>query len=601
MRSLIACIALTITMSGRAQNLYFPPLSGQNWTTVTPASLGWCQARVDSLVAFLGARNTKAFIILKDGKIALEQYYGTFQRDSLWYWASAGKTLTAMLTGIAQQEGFLDIDDPAGTYLGTGWSSCTPPQEAQITVRNQLTMTTGLNDNVPDDDCTLPSCLQYLAPAGTRWAYHNAPYTILDEVIANATGTTFNSYFNTRLRNRTGMDGIWTTGGSPYNNVFFSRARSMARFGLLALNRGVWASDTVLRDPAYFTAMTTPSQGLNQSYGYLWWLNGQPSYMVPTLQGVFPGMLMPDAPPDMVCGLGKNDQLLNVVPSMNMVVVRMGNPAYTSQSVAINFNNQVWQYINQLSCPAGTVALRPRAFLEGPYNSGTQQMNTTLRSGGLVPLSEPYATSGYAHVGGGGGETTTSAVLAVTGANAVVDWVVVELRSAASPATVVATRSALLQADGDVVAANDGTSPVTLNAAAGSYHVAIRHRNHLGIMTATALPVNTAAGAVDMSNGTVALFGGASATKTIGSRNLMLCGDVDGNGTMKYTGAGNDRDPILVAIGGTQPNNSIAGYRREDINLDGLVRYTGAGNDRDPILVNVGGTTPNGTRAAQLP
>jgi hypothetical protein len=82
-------------------------------------------------------------------------------------------------------------------------------------------------------------------------------------------------------------------------------------------------------------------------------LNGQPSFMVPSLQFVFPGMLMPDAPPDMISGLGKNDQLLNVVPSQNLVLVRMGDPAYTSQSVAISFNNEIWQRINLLPCTTG--------------------------------------------------------------------------------------------------------------------------------------------------------------------------------------------------------------------------------------------------------
>ncbi|MBL8000851.1 MAG: serine hydrolase, partial [Flavobacteriales bacterium] len=275
---------------------------------------------------------------------------------------SAGKTLTAMLTGIAQEEGLLDIALPSSTYLGAGWTSCTPQQEAQITVRDQLTMTSGLDDGVPDDNCTDPACLQYLADAGTRWAYHNAPYTLLDEVIANAAGTTFSNYFNTRIRNKVGMDGFWFPGGSPYNNVYYSRARSMARYGLLALNRGVWANDTILHDTAFFTAMTTPSQNLNDSYGYLWWLNGQPSFMVPDLQFVFPGMLMPDAPPDMISGLGKNDQLLNVVPSRNMVVVRMGNEAYGSLSVATIFNNEIWQLIEQLPC---TTAVNESDATEG--------------------------------------------------------------------------------------------------------------------------------------------------------------------------------------------------------------------------------------------
>jgi len=345
-----ALLILSTGLLARAQDLYFPPNGSSTWETLDPAGLGWCPDRIDSLLSFLDERNTKAFIVLKDGRLVLEHYFGTFTQDSLWYWASAGKTLTATLAGIAQYEGYLDIDQPTSTYLGNGWTSCTPAQEAAITVRHQLTMTTGLDDAVPDDDCTLPSCLQYLAEPGTRWAYHNAPYTLLDDVIANATGGTFSAYFNSRLRNAVGMDGFWFPGGSPYNNVYISRARSMARFGLLMLNRGVWGADTILQDTSWYSTMTTPSQGINASYGYLWWLNGQSSYMLPETQFVFPGMMLPSAPPDLVSGVGKNDQLVSVSPARGLVVVRMGNPAYDGFSVPTTFANELWTLINALEC-----------------------------------------------------------------------------------------------------------------------------------------------------------------------------------------------------------------------------------------------------------
>ena len=248
-----------------------------------------------------------------------------------------------------------------------------------------------------------------------------------------------------------------------------------------------------------------------------------------------------------------------------------------------------------------TVQLRPRAYLEGPYDTGTGQMSSTLRANGLVPLAEPYAGLGYAHAGGGAGETTNSAVLSVSGANAIVDWVVMELRSAANSAQVVATRSALLQADGDVVSAADGTSPVALSAAAGNYFVALRHRNHLGIMTNAAVALSSTSINLDLSNGSVALYGGAAATTPIGGRNLLVAGDVNRSGVLVYTGADNDRDPILSRVGGTNPNATVAGYYGEDVNMDGVVSYTGSGNDRDPILVNIGGGVPTATRAAQLP
>ena len=70
---------------------------------------------------------------------------------------------------------------------------------------------------------------------------------------------------------------------------------------------------------------------------------------------------------------------------------------------------------------------------------------------------------------------------------------------------------------------------------------------------------------------------------------------------LMYTGSANDRDPILLKVGSTTPNNTASGYFTEDVNMDGTVKYTGAGNDRDPILVNVGSTTPNQVRQQQLP
>ena len=81
----------------------------------------------------------------------------------------------------------------------------------------------------------------------------------------------------------------------------------------------------------------------------------------------------------------------------------------------------------------------------------------------------------------------------------------------------------------------------------------------------------------------------------------MWAGDVARNGVIQYIGSGNDRDPLLVRIGSTQPNNSVSGYYAEDVNLNGSVVYVGAGNDRDIILVNVGGTTPNNSLNQQLP
>ncbi|MFN8304110.1 MAG: serine hydrolase domain-containing protein [Saprospiraceae bacterium] len=335
--------------------LYFPPKTGNTWSATPPSALGFCPEQIDSLYQFLEANNTKSFLLLKDGKIVLEKYFGAYVQDSIWYWASAGKSLTAFLVGQAQEEGLLDIDDPSADYLGAGWTSCTPAQEAAITLRHQLTMTTGLDDTPatadPDpNNCTDPSCLQYLAPPGTRWAYHTGAYRLLQDVIAAASGQTINQFTKTRLLDRTGMKGLWV------NDVMYGRARDMARFGLLIQAHGVWDGDTLLHDQAYFNAMTHSSQNLNKSYGYLWWLNGQESFMLPGLQLVLPGPMIPNAPTDMFAALGKNDQKIHVVPSKGWVVVRQGNAANITgpggNQVPIGFDNQLWARLNALECSA---------------------------------------------------------------------------------------------------------------------------------------------------------------------------------------------------------------------------------------------------------
>jgi len=343
------CLIVMWAVCARAQSLYFPPLTGNTWETTDPATLGWCPEKIDSLINFLDDTDTKAFLVLKDGKIVIEHYFGAFTQDSVWYWASAGKTITALLTGIAQENGDLDITQPSNTYLGTGWSSLTSAQENAITVRHHLTMTTGLDDGVPDVDCYLPACLTYAAPAGTRWAYHNAPYTLLDSMIRSATGTTLNQYTNQKLKSKTGMTGLWVKVG--YNNVYYSTARSMARYGILMQNRAVWNGQTVLGDTVYFNQMTNTSQNINLSYGYLWWLAGKSSFMIPQSQFVFNGSAEPSAPNDMIAALGKNGQILNIVPSKGLVVVRMGNqPDGQSFYISNVYNNQIWNYLNDLEC-----------------------------------------------------------------------------------------------------------------------------------------------------------------------------------------------------------------------------------------------------------
>jgi len=261
---------------------------------------------------------------------------------------------------------------------------------------------------------------------------------------------------------------------------------------------------------------------------------------------------------------------------------------------------QVEEYGVVFSAPAG-IQVSARAFLEGPYKLSTGLMTDTLRQLGLVPSTEPYTVLGYSYVGSSGG-SVAPAELTVTGSNAIVDWVVLELRDNATPTTVLASRSALLQRDGDVVG-TDGTSALSFELPAANYHVAVLHRNHLPIMTQAPVALSASPATVDFTVISTGTYGTGARKSIVGafSTEALWAGDVNFDRTLKYTNQLNDRDLILVEIGGTVATNTVAGYLPTDVNMDGIVKYTNVKNDRDIILVNIGGTVATNTRDAQMP
>ena len=320
--------------------MYFPPAGGA-WDTKPPAELNWNDDQVQPLLDYLELHNTKSFMVLVNGRIAMEHYFNGHTASSPWYWASAGKTLTATLTGIAASNGALQLNDKVSDYLGMGWTSTPADKENLITVKHLLSMTSGLDD-ASYGDCVSPDCLTYIEDAGSRWAYHNV-YVKLQDIVAAATGQSWDDYFTANLKSKICMTGMWIANGGL--QVYWSNTRSMARFGLLALNQGKW-DDSQVVDASFMSAATSTSQNINQAYGYLWWLNGKSSFHLPQTQLEFPGSLVPAAPADMYMALGKNDQKIYVVPSKKMVVIRMGDAADDSNFALSEFDNGLWEKIS---------------------------------------------------------------------------------------------------------------------------------------------------------------------------------------------------------------------------------------------------------------
>lgn len=319
--------------------IYFPLNNSNEWETKSIEELDWNKDEVAPLLDFLEDRNSKSFIMLHKGRIVIEEYFNGHDASKIWYWASAGKTLTTAVTGIAESEGFLDLEDPVSNYLQPGWTSAPIEKEQLITNKHLLSMTSGLDDSLGDD--VSPENLQYKSDAGTRWAYHNV-YKELQDVVAAATETSYISYFNAKLRNPLGMSGSYFETGDF--NVYYSDTRSMARFGLMVYAGGKWNNQQIIPTDFLEDAINT-SQNINQAYGYLWWLNGKTSFLLPQSQMQFPGKLIPTAPDDLYAALGKNDQKIYIVPSRDLVVIRMGESAEGENFALSNFDKDLWELI----------------------------------------------------------------------------------------------------------------------------------------------------------------------------------------------------------------------------------------------------------------
>ncbi len=371
-KTILQLLLFALCIGARAQVSYFPPALGSTWQTASYQDFKYDINYTDSLYAFLDSNNSKGFLVVYDGKIVVEKYFDQFTRDSAWYWASAGKSLSAFLMGVAEEQGLLDIGMPANTYLGNGWTSCTPEQEDSIKVWHLLSMSSGLDDAVPDVDCTDPSCLKYKANPGTRWAYHNGPYHLCHDILEAQSGKSLNAYTTEVLALKTGITGLWL------NHVFFSKPRSMARFGLLMLNHGIWNQDTILHNREYFDSMTVSSQAMNPAYGLLWWLNGQSSFMIPQIQLSFNGSLNPSGPADMYAALGKNDQKIYIVPSQKLVIVRVGDDTGTPVLGPSSFDSELWEQINRwrtLPSSASYLPAPSQAIYPNP-NAGRFQLKS---------------------------------------------------------------------------------------------------------------------------------------------------------------------------------------------------------------------------------
>jgi CubicO group peptidase (beta-lactamase class C family) len=319
-----------LTAVRAAAPLYFP-FTDAAWARVSPAEAGWNETALAGALEYAGTRQSSGVVVLLGGRILAERHWDvagpagytrtrqgrTPEGHSIEDVASAQKSIVAFLAGVAERERLLSLDTAVDRYLGQRWSKAAAAAESQITVRHLMTMTSGLDDS-----------LAYRQPAGAEWRYNTGAYSRMIPILEKAAGADIAALTERWLTGPTGMASSrwvtrpWAVGNDAANAIgFATTARDLARFGLLVLNRGAWRDRDLLQNPSYLDRMLAPSQTLNRSYGLLWWLNGQSGMLA---GGRRHASLIPGAPSDLVAAVGAMGRKCYVVPSLQLVVTRIG-------------------------------------------------------------------------------------------------------------------------------------------------------------------------------------------------------------------------------------------------------------------------------------
>jgi CubicO group peptidase (beta-lactamase class C family) len=325
------------TTAAPAEAVVYP---GTEWARADATEMGFDQAELDALAAQAEQAASNCLLVTRQGKIVGEWYWRGTNAAASQEVFSATKSYASTLVGIAQDEGLLDIDDPASDYIDA-WAG-TDSQD--VTIANLLSNDSGRQWDGAIDYTQLPFApdmdalavgLTQTSPPGTTWAYNNAAIQTLDVVLRAATGVDTAKYAEDKLLGPIGMEHSRLTMDRVGNTRPFmglqSTCEDMARFGYLFLRDGEWDGTQVVPSDWVAAATGGPSQPINDAYGYLWWLNQRGTVLSPlgatTLDQTGRGedtQLAPGAPEDMYFALGLGGQVIAVDPGSETVMVRLG-------------------------------------------------------------------------------------------------------------------------------------------------------------------------------------------------------------------------------------------------------------------------------------
>lgn len=337
---------------------YFPA-NDFVWESVSPNDLGWDASALAHAVTFAAEHRSTALVVLYNGRIVVEKYWQlenprTFTRlrdgpaeerrnaegHPVEDVGSVQKGILGILVGLAQNRSLVDLDAPVSQYLGRGWTQATLAQERRITVRHLMSMSSGLS-----------RAFLYEAEANARWYYNTQVYSRLFDVLTAISGQDPHEYTQAWLSEPLGLrDTNWALrdgGPNPYGLT--TSARDLARMGLLMLNQGLWEGQRLMNEEFVQLAFNS-SQLRNPAYGLLWWVNGKNRWDDWTNRGMRSGAFIPTGPDDLIAARGIGDRKIYVVPSLGVVVSRLGGFARYEDDGEPDrqfFDHEFWRLFRQ--------------------------------------------------------------------------------------------------------------------------------------------------------------------------------------------------------------------------------------------------------------
>ena len=311
----------------------------------------------NDLDTYLKENNTSSFLVSEKGKIIVEKEFKVqknFNPKSLMFFnllrhgfiegrsqedvASIQKSIVSSLIGIAQQKGLIDINESVTSYIGK-WTLLPKEKERLITVKNLLTMTSGLDVDLNYDD-----------EPGLKWLYNTRAYSQLINVLEKTSGLAINELSSEWLFKELQMNetfwkerkkGLMGFSEDSARYGLVTTAKDLLTFGEFILNGGEVGTNHIISDIDFFDDTFSKSQNMNEAYGYLWWLNNSKTHMTWEKE-LSSGNLFSHAPEDAILALGLGSRVLAIVPSEELVLVRLGS--FPDDK---NFNNNLWKYLQR--------------------------------------------------------------------------------------------------------------------------------------------------------------------------------------------------------------------------------------------------------------